>query len=157
MGIIDRIKRNRTAVYIVIGIVVVISAVTVYTTFFFTQECGNFACFQQKMQACERGTTYINDDKQATWQYKIQGSPDDGTCNVKVTLLQAKTGELELNKLIGESMNCYYPMDVGTYPEHDLDKCTGILKEGLQTLIINKLHAHIIDNLGQVAEGVEGI
>jgi hypothetical protein len=52
-------------------------------------------------------------------------------------------------------MTCYYPLGTAAYAEKDLSKCHGLLKEELQTIIINKLHAYILENLGKVEEGLE--
>ena len=42
-----------------------------------------------------------------------------------------------------------YPKGIPIYPEKDLSKCHGRLKEELQAIIINKLHTYIIENIGE--------
>ena len=69
---------------------------------------------------------------------------------MNVKLLQAKRGELGIDRLAGYEMECNYPDGVGTYPEKDLEKCHGKLREELQQIIIEKLHAYIIENLGKI-------
>jgi hypothetical protein len=74
-----------------------------------------------------------------------------------VTLLQAKKGDLGLDKLAGYSMICSYPVGVTNYPEKDLGACTGRLKEELQGILIKKLYAYILANLGQVNESLHSV
>jgi len=35
-------------------------------------------------------------------------------------------------------------------PESNIGKCTGLLKEGLQDLVIKKLHTYLVQNLGKL-------
>ena len=111
-------------------ILVILIGLAVYMTFFFTQRCENFDCFQKSMEKCRNGITYINDDKLASWYYEIKGKTSN-QCEIEVKILQAKRGELEIEKLKGYSMDCSYPIGFSTYPEKDLTKCHGKLKEEL--------------------------
>ena len=125
----------------------------VYFSFFYLPECGSFECFQNRMRECSKAN-YINEDPEASLGYEIKGINGE-QCEVRVTLLQAKKGELEIEGLIGKDMICSYPQGTAAYPEKDLSKCHGILKEEMQTLIINKLHSYIIENLGKFEEGLK--
>jgi hypothetical protein len=40
-------------------------------------------------------------------------------------------------------------------PEDDLSRCTGQLKENLQEIIIQKLHAYVVENLGQISKELQ--
>jgi len=127
-------------------------AAAIYSTFVQAERCDSFECFQEKMRECDK-VRYLNDAEDATWRYEIrEGSLDD--CRVEVTLLQPKGGELGLERLAGLNMGCTYPKGVATYPEKNLDRCHGILKEELQALVIEKLHTYIIDNLGEIQTGL---
>jgi hypothetical protein len=157
MKFIELLKKHRIiAVKVILICVILVAIGAVYMTFFFTQRCANFDCFKTNMEKCRNGYTYINDDKQATWRYEIMGK-NSGLCEVEVTMLQAKEGELGIGKLAGLTMMCSYPIGVGAYPESSLDKCHGRLKEELQTVVIQKLHTYIIENLGKLAEGLEQV
>jgi hypothetical protein len=105
------------------------------------------------MTKCKRAS-FVNEQTEASWGYEIKGKADN-QCTIEVTLLLAKKGELRISEIVGDSMICSYKIGTATYAEKDLSVCHGLLKEELQTLIINKLHAYILENLGQVAEGLE--
>lgn len=154
MSFVDKLRKHKKIVLQVTLVSAVLVAIAaIYMSFFFTQECSNFECFKTSMEKCRNGYTYVNDDKQATWRYEILGS-NFGLCDIEVKMLQAKEGELEIDKLRGLEMICSYPVGIGAYPESNLDKCHGRLKEGLQTIVIKKLHTYIIENLGGIAEGL---
>tara|TARA_Y100000034_G_scaffold136411_1_gene212735 strand:+ start:3924 stop:4376 length:453 start_codon:yes stop_codon:yes gene_type:complete len=115
-------------------------------------DCQGFSCFQENMRRCTKAS-YINEEPEASWRYDILESRK-GNCVVAVDLLQTKEGTLDTGRLKGLSMECSYPKGVGVYPEKDLSKCHGRLKEELQTIIIEKLHVHIIDNLGSIDQNL---
>lgn len=102
------------------------------------------------MRSCSKAT-YVNSGEQAIWRYEILGKNSEG-CEVEAKLIQAKEGELKLNQLEGYGMACTYPDGFATYPESDLSKCHGRLKEEFQGIIIERLHTHILQNLGKVDE-----
>ena len=116
-----------------------------YFMFVGKTNCINFSCFQEKMSECDRAS-YVNENPEADWKYVVKGF-SKGQCEVKVTLLSAKEGILEIDKAEGHSMTCFYEKGVGTYPEKDLGKCHGRLKEELQAIVIDKLHAYLVENL----------
>ncbi len=118
---------------------------------FLPVKCRNYECFRINMAQCNPAT-YINEEVEASWKYEIIG-PKEDTCTVKVTLLQAKEGDLDLVKLEGESMLCSSPRGFTGYAEEDLSRCTGELKEHLQERVIQKLHQYIVDNIGEIREG----
>jgi hypothetical protein len=145
-------KRRRIYIGLIILVVIVLAA-AVYFTFSFVPACQNFECFQGKMVECSKGS-YVNEDPDATWIYTINGKSGDN-CIINVKLLMAKKGEIGIDKLIGEDMTCYYPVGLSAYPEKDLTKCHGLLKEDLQGIVINKLHAYILENFGKFEESLK--
>ena len=52
-------------------------------------------------------------------------------------------------------MSCFYDFGIAEYPEKDLSKCHGRLKEELQRIVIEKLHSHILENLGKIEAGLD--
>jgi hypothetical protein len=142
------LEKNRRIAYIAIVVIVILAVLGAgYLTFFYNPECKNFECWQKYMSRCSRAT-FINEEPEASWGYTIKGMSNK-QCHITVKLLQAKQGELGISKIIGEEMDCYYPKGTATYVEKDLSKCHGLLKEELQQIIINKLHAYILENLGE--------
>lgn len=144
------IKRNVLIISIVI--IALFILVLVYLTFIAEENCQTFECFQENMRECKKAT-YVNDGKEATWNYVIDGKEGEN-CAVNVELLQAKKGDIDIQNIEGYDMTCYYPLGIGNYPEKDLSKCHGRLKEELQTLMIRKLHSVIIENIGEIREGL---
>ncbi|MCU0642155.1 MAG: hypothetical protein MUF61_01065 [archaeon] len=107
------------------------------------------------MSKCSKAT-FVNDEPEASWGYKILGI-EDRECIVNVRLLMAKKGELGVNELVGHEMQCSYPKGMVAYVEKDLSKCHGLLKEELQTIVITKLHTYILENLGKFDESLSKV
>lgn len=149
------LRKNRRIVY---GILIALMALAligiVYFAFFYFPECQNYDCWQKHMSRCSKAS-FVNDDIGASWRYEITGS-EGRQCVIEVELMAAKTGELGVADLVGESMTCSYPLGSTAYAEKDLDRCHGQLKEDLQTIMITKLHTYIIENLEKVGEGLSG-
>lgn len=139
-----------------LGLIVVILLVfmaLVYFLFFYTEGCASESCFNRNLVECSKAS-YVHEAKDASWKYDIEGGSGD-RCEVEVTLLQMKRGGEELESLEGKEMNCYLPKGTVVIPENNLEMCHGLLKEELQTEIINKLHQYITDNLDQIEEGLK--
>ena len=148
------LRETKKKVYIALIVVFAISAlVFVYLNLIYSPSCQNYECWQKYMTKCKKAS-FVNEQTEASWGYEIKGKTDN-QCDIEVTLLLAKKGELGINELVGDKMTCSYKIGTATYAEKDLSSCHGLLKEELQTLIINKLHSYILENLGQVAEGLD--
>src|SRR3989338_7048563 len=144
-------RYTKLIIFAVIALVLI--ALAVYTSFVRMPKCQTFECYEENMRQCKQ-VQYLNDGEEATWRYKILGI-QDGACVVEVTLLQPKAGELGIEKLSGYSMECGFPKGIATYPERDLERCHGRLKEELQAIIIKKIHAYLIENIGEVESGLD--
>jgi len=148
------LRETKKKVYTgVVILLVIVAAAFFYLSFVYMPKCQNYECWQEHMIKCSK-TSFVNEQIEASWGYKIKGKTGD-LCDVEVTLLLAKEGELGIDKLVGDKMICSFPIGTAAYAENDLSACSGLLKEKLQTLIINKLHAYILENLAKVAEGIE--
>ena len=145
------VSKKKLATFAVITIILFILAIQI--TFFKVDECSDFECFKEAMQKCKR-VSYINEESEATWKYEVIGS-EGIECVTKVTLLQPKAGELGIEQLSGYDMICEFTEGIATYPERDLERCHGRLKEELQTIVIKKLHTYIIENIGEIEQGLE--
>ena len=137
------------------GAIVIVLIFSVYFSFFHKESCNNFECFQNAMKSCT-SNSYLNEEAEASWHYQINGR-SGSECVVEVELLQAKKGELSIEDLKGFSMECAYPYGIAAYPEKDLSRCHGRLKEELQNIIIKKLHSYIIDNIGKFDEKLNSV
>ncbi len=134
--------------------IIILTFFTLYVTFS-PEKCPNLECFQENLAKC-MPATYVNEEPEASWGYQIAGRKDD-KCRIEVTLLSAKEGPLGLRDYEGNSMVCAYQLGYLTFPEKNLDACSGELKENMQSVIIEKLYRYIIDNLGEISEGVDEI
>lgn len=135
---------------ILIVMILIALGFAIYLNFYFVNVCNNYECFAKELKACEK-VSYVSDQPEASWLYTIR-SRSGNMCVVSVKLIQPKQGDLGLERLSGYTMDCSVPLGSASYPEKDLVNCHGRLKEELQTLIINKLHAYLLENLGQVKE-----
>jgi hypothetical protein len=135
-----------------IAIMILIVAVLALYYTFAPIKCGNFSCFEAYMVKCEPAV-YTNEEVEASWKYQILGTADK-KCEIEVTLLNAKEGNVDLRQYEMTSMLCLYPIGIAGYPEKNLAACHGTLKEGLQTVVIEKLYKYIIANLGEIREEV---
>jgi len=146
------VNKNRVAVVIFVVVAVLFAIFIGLTALFGSVNCENFSCFKENMKRCSVAE-YVNEDTDATWTYKILGS-SGRDCIVSVKLSQAKKGDLGIAELEGLEMECAYTTGTADYPEKDLTKCHGRLKEELQEIIIEKLHTVIIENLGAIDTGL---
>lgn len=146
-------KRDSALIFIVL-LIVVASAFGLYYTFR-PYPCAGYECFQQHMATCS-SAHYVNEEPEASWEYVITRRDKSG-CEIKVKLLQAKQGDLKLRDIEGDEMLCKYNFGVVAYPDKDLSLCHGLLKEDLQGIIIEKLHAYLVDNLANVKDALNNI
>ena len=144
------LHRNKILISIIVLLVLIVLAFLYLVSTPIT--CDSFSCFQEQMRQCSQAV-HINEDSQASWLYEVHGRTG-GECEVSVVLLQAREGELGLRRLEGKDMTCFYPSGTSAYPEKDLDKCHGVLKEELQLIMIEKMHQHVLDNLDSIREGL---
>ena len=145
---------KRGIVLAIIAFIVLIAAV--YLTFFYAKSCSDKVCFNSALLNCQKAK-FTNDAQDATWLYFIKGKArsgeNAGDCRIDVTMLQAKQGTQEMKALEGKSMSCYLPLGIVQAPESDISKCHGLLKEEiLEKIIITKMHAYILEHVGEVKE-----
>jgi len=54
-------------------------------------------------------------------------------------------------------MLCIIPKEEISFPEKDISRCTGLLKEEMQDLIIQRMHNYLLKNVGQISQEFERI
>lgn len=146
-------KRGIQIMIFVVGLLVL--AVLGYFAFFKPANCSNMACFNEYQKECGKAE-FVNDAEGAIWSYQIIGKSGD-SCEFSVELVKLKRGLAEAGFLEGRSMNCLLPFGVVQQPEADLSYCSGFLKEGLQDIIIKRMHQYIYKNIGEIQEKFEEI
>lgn len=156
-------QKKKRWVFILLIVILVLLALTLFLTFGFTKKCSSKDCFDSALSKCSR-VGYADDSGDVTWKYKIYGENiiwnkikgllgvKESVCEVNVKLFQVKAGNLELEKGAGLDMDCSLPYGIVMPPQADTSKCHGLLREFLQEEVIQKLHAYIIENLGEIEE-----
>lgn len=128
-----------------IGLVVV--GVFVWLLFFLRMPCDDWDCFNDALKNCKRVSFIGGTDM--VFQYKINGIRDD-RCEVGAKLLQGELNNQDSLKLEGQEMKCSLPKGVVMIPESDISNCHGLLKEGLQDLVIKELYSYLVQNIGKI-------
>jgi len=140
-------KRYFTWKWFIVLIVLTILIWGVWAAFFSYATCTNWDCFNNKLERCGRVKFIGGEDM--IFEYTIKGI-NDGKCEVGVQLLQGELNNQDSLKLEMYKMTCMLPKGVIMIPESNIGKCTGLLKEGLQDLVIKKLHTYLVKNLGKL-------
>ncbi len=139
---------------IIISIIILFIALLIFFLFIFLvkpRECPDLACFQKSLSTCSR-VSFIKEDSKARWNYVIYGSNDASSCKVKVSLLKMNQGTIDNEILEGTEMICLVVKTDTRSPEENIQHCSGLLKERLQEIIIEKMHSYLLKNLGEIKE-----
>ncbi|MBT6689807.1 hypothetical protein HN903_00590 [archaeon] len=126
----------------------------VWFVFFSYESCDSKICFDDKLKGCER-VRFIGGNEMI-FRYVIRGE-SSGACEVDIELLQGDLDNADSIKLEGRGMTCMLPLGAVVVPESDIGVCHGLLKEGLQDLIIRNLHSYLVENLGTLNLEMLGI
>ena len=118
-----------------------------WALFFSYTECDSWECFNDNLKSCDRAR-FIGETNMI-FEYVIEGGSDD-ECEVVVRLLRGELNNQDSIKLESQEMTCMLPKGIVMIPESDIGNCHGMLKEGLQDLVIRKLHTYLVQNLGKL-------
>jgi len=140
-------KRYFSWKWFVVLIVLALLVWGVWVFFFSYGECKSWDCFNAYLERCDKVKFIGGDDM--IFEYIIEGS-SGGECEVGIELLQGEFNNQDSLKMEGHKMSCMLPEGVVMIPESDIGKCSGLLKEGLQDLVIKKLHTYLVQNLGRI-------
>ncbi|PIN95226.1 hypothetical protein COU53_00290 [Candidatus Pacearchaeota archaeon CG10_big_fil_rev_8_21_14_0_10_30_48] len=144
---------------IILSILIIVVIATIYLTFFYYPKCNDRACWDYKLRECSRAS-YLNEPVDVSWKYTILGKTTIDNvekCEVHVLAVDIKRGLKKTEILKGKDMVCYLPLGVVATPENNPNICTGKLKEEMQSLIIQKLHEYIVQNLGEISNEIAQI
>lgn len=136
-------------------IIVIIASISGYFYFFYGKKCLDKQCFNLALGKCSKAS-WLSEDDEASWLYVIEGKKENA-CSIDVKLLQAKKGTTEIKEIEGLDMTCSLDLGYIGNPQTDLSKCSGKLKEEMQDLMIKKMHAYIISNIGKIGEELSKI
>jgi hypothetical protein len=140
--------KKELIIEIALGVVLIALAITIYFGYFYYSSCKDETCFSKSLVECKK-TVYLNNAPAALLKYKITGE-QSGECNVQVSLLQVKKGTIDLAQLEGLKMSCLLPLRTIMIPESNLENCKGELKEEIQSIVINRMHAELASNIGKI-------
>jgi hypothetical protein len=135
--------------------ILVILLFALLAVFLYTKSCENRSCFNSYLSKCDKAR-YISNEPDSVWSYKIEGISND-KCIVTSELISVKEGSSDLQGLEGNDMTCELTTGEITDPKSDLKKCHGALKEKIQEIMIQKMHAYILENIGKISEEFQGI
>jgi hypothetical protein len=127
---------------------------SIWFLFFSYEDCSNRVCFDENLKDCDNARFIAGDDM--IFEYIIRGE-SKGRCEVEVELLQGELNNEDSRKLEGQTMTCMLPLGAVVDPESDTSVCHGLLKEGLQDLVIRKLYTYLVQNLGRLNLELVGV
>lgn len=142
-----------------IAFIILIIGLGLYSGFIFlfkSSVCSDNQCFVDAMNNCKR-VSWIRDDAQASWVYEIKGNEKKDSCEINVRLLKMKQGTIDSERLEGKEMKCIVQKTETQFPEKDISVCSGVLKEELQDIIIQRMHNYLLENLGDIKEEFQGV
>ena len=146
--VMKKVERKHCGLKWLIALVILAIIIYVVWFFFFSYaSCDTWDCFNNKLGKCDRVKFIGGDDM--IFEYSIFGKSKD-SCKVKVELLQGELNNQDSTKLEDLEMVCSLPLGVVMIPESDINRCHGLLKEGLQDLVIKRLHTYLVQNLGKL-------
>jgi hypothetical protein len=139
----------------VIAVLILLLLGIIYLLFVYKQSCKTQTCFGNALFKCSKAI-YTKAEENATWFYSVEGASKN-TCAVRVKVLELKADAETVKALKGKDMTCSIPKELsGAFmPEEKIEYCHGMLKEGLQDLIIQKLHLFIVQNIGQINQTIK--
>jgi hypothetical protein len=151
-GFLERQGYRNIKRRLLISALILVLALIIFTGYFLifqTRTCESDKCFDQALAKCKK-YSLIREDAQAAWLYKVLGKEGDN-CKMEVTLLHVKSGQIESEELEGKSMVCTVPRGSKDNPEEDISRCTGPLKEGIQEIIIQRMHNYLLENIQEIS------
>jgi len=136
---------------VIIFLVIAFSAFLIYFNLIYSPICESDKCFSDSLAICKR-SEFTKDAGDAVWDYEIRGPSKGNSCEVYVRLAQLKRGSVEVLALEDKDMTCYLPLGVVASPQKEIDRCHGELREEIQSLLIQKMHSYLLENIGQISE-----
>ncbi|MFH1358897.1 MAG: hypothetical protein ABIH37_03360 [archaeon] len=141
---------------ILFTIIVIVIALAVYFVFFSTTSCKDTDCYENALLKCKR-VTFVNEDDTAVWGYKILGKEKGNACRVEVKLLRLIQGTIDIEYLQNKEMVCIVQKLGDSFPEEDMTKCSGPLREEFQEIIIDRMHNYLLNNIGEIRDEFQGV
>ena len=71
-------------------------------------------------------------------------------------ILKMMEGTIDSENLQGMKMICTVSKGETQFPEKDISRCSGELREELQDLIIQRMHNYLLKNVGEIQQEFQG-
>jgi len=138
-------KNRGWNIILISSIIFAVLLILGYFLFLYAPACSDKSCFENSLKGCSRAS-YINDDANAIWQYRILLSLGN-ECRINVKAAEIKSDAESQAALKGKEMLCSIPKPAVEMPEKRLEYCHGDLKESMQDLMIKRMQLYIINSL----------
>lgn len=146
----------------VVGGILVVLFVAGYYTGYFRKDCGQEkSCFQEKVKDCKPAQVAVirNNNAYLYWVGWQLGK----TCEVNIKAVRIDAGAPpEFKALEGKEMSCSIPKEQLASTNFDnfdnlLSYCHGPLKEGLYEVIIQRMYALVVSQLGDIIKEAQKV
>jgi len=151
-------KTNRKMWALITFISGVALVVSLFLLIFYSEKCLSEECFKTAMAKCQRAT-YTSEINNSVWEYNVKGIVK-GDCQIAVKNLDITADPNIVASLKGKEMLCYLPLNLtaaGIMPEQKVEYCHGYLKEGIQDIIIERMHLYLVQNLVQINQSLTNV
>ena len=111
--------------------------------------CENEKCFFDSLKGCKE-ISFIKEDLEYSWLYVISKEVSESECEVYVKLLKIKEGTINSKLIENKEMVCVVPKTISDFPENEISRCSGVLKERLQDLIIKRMYDYLLVNVEEI-------
>lgn len=136
---------------ILILLIIVLIVAYLFYYIFFAGSCDDQNCFISGLKTC-RHVSWIKEDSESAWLMIVIGNSQRDSCKVNFKILNIKKGTVDSEKLIGKEMVCNTLKTETTFPPTDISQCTGLLKEGIQDILIKRMHDYLLRNIGELKQ-----
>jgi hypothetical protein len=143
-------KRVKIRIFVaLILLILILLFFAIYVIFFVPSACDSFECYETALSQCEKVWT-LKENEDYIWRYEIINTAHENACNVNVRLLKIKKGETTIQDLQNKEMVCVVKKRGDVFPEEEMARCSGPLREELQEIIIDRLHNYLLDSIGEI-------
>ncbi len=146
---------QKRAILILRVAILAVLLISLIVVFLYTKSCDSRACFNSYLSRCDKAR-YVSTEPDSVWMYRIEGV-SNSQCMVSSELISVTEGTSDLAGLEGNSMTCSLVVGEIVDPKSDLKVCSGTLKEKIQEIMIQKMHAYILENVGKISQEFQGI
>jgi len=150
--ILEQLKTNPFWKKIEIILIILIFVTVIFLIYGFmarSKLCENERCFFDSLNGCKK-VYFVKEDPEYSWRYIISKEASEDSCEVKISLLNVKQESINSKILEGKEMICIVPKTRLDFPEKDISRCTGSLKEELQNLIIQRMYDYLLTNAQEI-------